>query len=60
MDAESRFIVGLLGTDVWVLELGRDVFTRLTLAPETDVYPIWSPDGNSIVFASNRRDFRFV
>lgn len=46
---------GPLGTDVWVLELGRDVFTRLTLAPETDVYPIWSPDGKSIVFASNRK-----
>jgi WD40 repeat protein len=46
---------GPLGTNVWVLELGRDVFTRLTLAPETDVYPIWSPDGKSIVFASNRK-----
>ena len=45
---------GVAGTDVWLLELGRDVFTRLTLHPASDVYPIWSPDGKRIVFASNR------
>jgi serine/threonine protein kinase len=41
--------------DVWVLELSRGVRTRLTSDPAVDAYPLWLRDGNSIVFASNRK-----
>ena len=41
--------------DVWSFDLRRGVYTRLTSDPADDVSPAWSPDGNFIVFASNRR-----
>jgi eukaryotic-like serine/threonine-protein kinase len=40
--------------DVWVLDLERNVFTRQTLNPGIDAMPLWSPDGNQIVFSSFR------
>jgi Tol biopolymer transport system component/predicted Ser/Thr protein kinase len=42
------------GSDLWVLELNRGVETRFTSDPSSNVAPIWSPGGDSIVFASNR------
>jgi eukaryotic-like serine/threonine-protein kinase len=42
------------GSDLWVLELNRGVETRLTSDPSANVAPVWSPGGDSIVFASNR------
>ena len=41
-------------TDVWLLELSRNVTTRLTFDPARDEFPIWSPDRRSVVFRSNR------
>jgi Tol biopolymer transport system component len=42
------------GGDVWVFE-PRGTMTRLTFDPTYDnSMPIWSPDGNSIVFGSQR------
>ncbi len=40
--------------DVWLLDLGRGVPTRLTVDPAFDILPVWSPDGHRIAFASNR------
>jgi Tol biopolymer transport system component len=40
------------GQDVWVLDLSRDVFTRLTVGPGARNTPLWSPDGRRIAFAS--------
>ena len=40
--------------DVWLVELGRNVRRRLTSAVGNDCGPGWSPDGNRIVFNSNR------
>jgi Tol biopolymer transport system component len=40
--------------DIWILELGREVLSRLTFSPENDDSPIWSPDGSKIAFASSR------
>jgi eukaryotic-like serine/threonine-protein kinase len=48
LDADGR------SSDVWVLDLERDNFSRLTFEPTGDGSPIWSPDGTQIVFASNR------
>ena len=39
-------------SDIWVLETGRGVATRLTSSPGTHISPVWSPDGKTIVFAS--------
>jgi hypothetical protein len=42
------------GSDLWVFDLNRGVETRFTSDPSSNVAPIWSPRGDSIVFASNR------
>ncbi len=33
--------------DIWVLDLARNVRTRLTFGPVSNTYPVWSPDGRS-------------
>jgi Tol biopolymer transport system component len=42
-------------SSVWTLESDRQVLTRLTFAATHDRDPIWSPDGQRIVFSSSRR-----
>ncbi|MBI4473306.1 MAG: protein kinase [Acidobacteria bacterium] len=42
------------GSDIWVRDLNRGAMTRLTSDPADDQWPIWSPDGKSIAFVSNR------
>ena len=36
---------------IWVLETGRGVATRFISGPGIRIGPVWSPDGNTIVFA---------
>ena len=43
-------------SDIWIYDVARDRSTRLTFDPEFDGIPRWSPDGQRIVFASNRGD----
>ncbi|MEE8608080.1 MAG: winged helix-turn-helix domain-containing protein [Nitrospiraceae bacterium] len=43
--------------DVWIYELSRGTLSRLTSGPGTDAFPVWSPDGNSVVFARHRQIF---
>jgi serine/threonine protein kinase len=40
--------------DIWTADLARGVRTRLTFAPQSDVFPVWSPTGKEIAFASGR------
>jgi Tol biopolymer transport system component/predicted Ser/Thr protein kinase len=40
------------GADLWLLEVQRGVSNRFTFHPGINAYPIWSPDGRTIVFAS--------
>jgi Tol biopolymer transport system component len=44
-------------TDIWLLDLVRDNAIRFTDDPEPDIAPVWSPDGNRIVFSSRRNRF---
>src|SRR5262249_12131026 len=38
--------------DIWLLEFARSVTTRFIFEPRRDNSPVWSPDGNRIVFQS--------
>jgi serine/threonine protein kinase len=49
--AVSRGAVGV--RDIWLQESTRA--SRLTFDPADDLFPIWSPDGSRVVFASNRK-----
>ena len=40
--------------DVVIYDLPRDIPTRFTFDPASDSYPVWSPDGEQVVFASER------
>jgi Tol biopolymer transport system component len=40
--------------DIWVYDIARSISTRLTFDPKSESDPIWSPDGNRIVFGSDR------
>jgi hypothetical protein len=42
-------------TDIWVLDLNREVATQFTANPEFEVFAVWSPDGTRIAFMSNRK-----
>src|SRR5439155_3915806 len=51
---EKRLAIGIGGslginTDVWVLDLARGVFTKLTFT-DFGNYPVWSPEGGRIAF----------
>jgi serine/threonine protein kinase len=48
-DTQSRNL------DVWLYDVGKGVSTRLTFDPMGDRNPVWSPDGGSIIFSSNRK-----
>jgi Tol biopolymer transport system component/aminoglycoside phosphotransferase (APT) family kinase protein len=40
--------------DIWLIDVRRTVFSRLTLDPFTDQVPVWHPDGRRVVYSSNR------
>jgi serine/threonine protein kinase len=41
--------------DIWLLERGRNVLSKFTFDPAVETSPIWSPNGQQIVFQSNRK-----
>jgi eukaryotic-like serine/threonine-protein kinase len=46
--------------DIWVRDFDRGAVSRLTAEPTLDSSPIWSEDGASIYFRSNRSGFAQV
>ncbi len=41
--------------DIWVIDIQRDLPTRLTFDPARDTNPIWSPDGSRVAYFSIQR-----
>jgi Tol biopolymer transport system component len=41
-------------TDIWLMDVDRGAPTRFTDDPANDEYPVWSPDGSSLIFGSMR------
>ena len=41
------------GTDIWVYDWERDTLTRLTFAGDSNTHPVWTLDGQRIVYASS-------
>jgi len=52
-DRYSRLNSRLGNPAVWLLDLSRGMSTRFTFGSTLGVSPVWSPDGNRIIFASN-------
>jgi serine/threonine protein kinase len=42
--------------DIWIWDIVRETMTRLTFFELQDIQPIWTPDGNRIVFFSTREE----
>ena len=40
--------------DIWVLDIERQVMSRLTFDEGTDTEQVWSPDGRELIFGSER------
>ncbi len=40
--------------DIWVYDLGRGVSTRLTFDESVETEQVWSPDGEYLIFSSDR------
>jgi Tol biopolymer transport system component len=41
--------------DIWVYEWERDTLTRLTFAGDNNTFPLWTPDGQGIVYSSQEK-----
>ncbi len=41
--------------DIWVYEWERDTLTRLTFTGESNVFPVWTPDGQRITYSSQEK-----
>jgi Tol biopolymer transport system component len=44
-------------SDIWIIDIERDVPQRFTFDPGRDWSAAWSPDGSRVMFAANRRAY---
>ncbi|MEP7029185.1 MAG: hypothetical protein ABI960_11360, partial [Candidatus Eisenbacteria bacterium] len=40
--------------DLWIADLARGIRTKFTFDPGDEIWPVWSPDGETLLFASDR------
>jgi serine/threonine-protein kinase len=40
--------------DIWIWDLARETLTRFTFDPRPDTHPLWTPDGQRVLFRSGR------
>ncbi len=52
--AAARFDEQTGAPDIWILDVTREVSTRITQDAAGNFFPVWSPDGSSLAFISNR------
>jgi Tol biopolymer transport system component len=38
------------GSDLWMVDVERDAWSRFTFLPGTASFPVWSPDGRQVMF----------
>jgi eukaryotic-like serine/threonine-protein kinase len=51
-----RIVAGQVQQDLWLLDLARDgLATRFTFDPAQDYSPVWSSDGERVIFSSLRK-----
>ncbi len=52
----TRVALGVLDEeiDIWIWELVRETLTRFTFDPRPDTHPVWTPDGQRVLFRSLR------
>jgi Tol biopolymer transport system component len=51
-------IAGEEGVDLWVMDVSRGVTSRVTSAPGSETDPVWSPDGQELVYHAGGNAFR--
>jgi hypothetical protein len=52
--AVSREDPATRNIDVWVLDLARQLWSRISVDPAVEHFPVWSPDGKRLVYESHR------
>jgi eukaryotic-like serine/threonine-protein kinase len=52
--AVARNDIQLRTSDIWLIDLARNVPSRFTFDRANEFSPIWSPDGNQLAFMSSR------
>jgi Tol biopolymer transport system component/predicted Ser/Thr protein kinase len=55
---ESRLAIsraGLSSGDIWLVNLSTGSESQFTFESSVDIFPVWSPDGNRLVFSSDRQ-----
>ncbi len=52
---QDAFDVSSRSNDIWLYDLARDISTRFTFDPKDDAVPVFSPDGNKVIFSSDRK-----
>jgi Tol biopolymer transport system component len=53
--AIARAVAETTVSDIWRIDIARNVATRMTLDSADDQSPIWSPDGTRLIFGSSRK-----
>jgi Tol biopolymer transport system component len=43
--------------DIWILDLARAALNRLTFGPATEARPIWTPNGQAVIFSRGQSPF---